>query len=160
MHKCATKGMNNYAPYRRRGQKSGGIYLLLRPGLDDWWSLTDEQWESLRWLVAEPPQIGRGRPRADGRSVLDAVIHVMLTGIKWNELPSSFGCSASTARRTYRTWVERGDWAAIWTCYLQSLEDEQLSNVVVALLDRMTEGTAVVLKVGTGVCLPAVDTRW
>lgn len=129
--------------------------------MDDW-LLTDEQWESLRDLVAEAPRTGRGRPRADGRSVLNAVIYVMLTGIKWNELPGSFGCSASTARRTYKTWVDRGDWAAIWGGFLQSLDDdpEHLSNVVMALLACMTDGTAMVVKVGTAVSLPATDTRW
>lgn len=130
--------------------------------MDDWWSVTNEQWESLRSFVAEPPRVGRGRPRAEGRAVLNAVIYVVLTGINWNELPTSFGCSASTARRTYKSWVERGDWADIWAYYLQSLEDdpEQLSNVMSALLRRMSDGTALVLKVGTGVCLPAADTRW
>ena len=48
-------------------------------------SLTDEQWEYIEPLL--PPPEKEGKPRADARQTINAILYVLKTGIPWNDLP-------------------------------------------------------------------------
>src|SRR6059036_3016857 len=43
--------------------------------------LTDRQWAMIQPLI--PKQTGPGKPRADDRETLDAVLYVLSTGCRW-----------------------------------------------------------------------------
>lgn len=71
-------------------------------------ALTDEQWARLRPLLPPPPQ-GRGRPRADDRRVVEAILWRLETGAPWRDLPERFG-SWRTVYSRFRRWHQAGVW--------------------------------------------------
>jgi transposase len=72
--------------------------------------LTDEQWEYIRPLL--PPPAREGKPRADDRRTINAILFVLKTGIPWNDLPKDYG-DDSTANRRLRRWEEQGVWKRV-----------------------------------------------
>jgi transposase len=72
--------------------------------------LSDEQWEFVEPLL--PPKAEEGRPRADDRQTVNAILYVLKTGIPWNDLPESFGDDV-TAWRRLRDWEKLGVWKRI-----------------------------------------------
>ena len=71
-------------------------------------ALTDDQWERLRPLLPPPPT-GRGRPRNDDRTVVDAILWRLATGAPWRDLPERFG-SWRTVYSRFRRWQHAGVW--------------------------------------------------
>lgn len=69
--------------------------------------LTDAQWDFIRPLL--PPPNRMGRPRADDRRTLNAILCVLRTGIAWRDLPRDFG-SPITAWRRLKQWQIQGIW--------------------------------------------------
>ncbi|WP_235352714.1 transposase [Brevibacterium sp. UCMA 11752] len=74
--------------------------------------LTDEQWKLVKPIVESDIARGRGRPRVDARTVVDAILHREHTGITWRELPVSLG-SWQTAARRHRQLTADGKWEEI-----------------------------------------------
>jgi transposase len=83
--------------------------------------LTDEQWRYIEPLL--PPRAKEGKPRADDRRTIDAILYVLKTGIYWNGL--SKYASYSTAYRRFRRWEKR---EGVWKRIIDAL-----------LLDRYSE---------------------
>ena len=125
--------------------------------------LSDRQWERIRpWAETRSPQ-GRGRPPVDTRTVLDAVLYVLQTGEDWDRLPKDFGCSGSTTRRAYIKWVDGDDWPHIWAEYIASLYDEDVEvfwETMGAWLEAMSNRNLMVVRVGTGVTVKPIESRW
>ena len=69
-------------------------------------ALSDEQWDELAPLIPR-----RGRPGADDRRFVNAVLFVAKTGIPWRDLPERLGNWNSVWRR-FRRWSELGRWGA------------------------------------------------
>jgi len=67
-------------------------------------ALTDEQWEEVSWLLPEQPI---GRPRRRDREVFDAILYVLSTGCRWEELPKSFP-PKSTVHYRFKQWSKAG----------------------------------------------------
>jgi transposase len=67
--------------------------------------LTNTQWKKLKPYVSARPR--RGRPPADARRTLEAVLYVLSSGCRWDELPPELG-SHITAWRRWRRWKEDG----------------------------------------------------
>jgi len=59
-----------------------------------------------------PSQVGVGRPRAEDRRTLNAILLVLQGGIPWNYLPDGYG-SDSTANRRLKEWERDGTWDRI-----------------------------------------------
>jgi tetratricopeptide (TPR) repeat protein len=74
-------------------------------------SVTDAQWAQIQALL-RPSRPGPGRPRADDRRTLEAILYVQRTGSRWTELPRELGDDA-TAHRRWQRWQAEGTWAAI-----------------------------------------------
>lgn len=73
--------------------------------------LTDQQWDRIRPLL--PTSNGRrGRPWADHRRVVEAIVYRYRTGIPWRDLPSRFG-SWKTVWARHRRWAGDGTWDRI-----------------------------------------------
>jgi transposase len=72
--------------------------------------LTDDQWEFIRSLT--PPESNEGRPRADDRRTINAILYVLMTGCRWMDLPKEYG-DDSTANLRLRRWEEQGVWKSI-----------------------------------------------
>ena len=70
-----------------------------------WNRLTDGE-----WALLEPhlPKQKMGRPRIRGdREILDALLYVLSTGIRWEELPKCFPPKMTVYDR-FRFWVKEG----------------------------------------------------
>jgi tetratricopeptide (TPR) repeat protein len=73
--------------------------------------LTDAQWAQIAALLPPRPR-RRGRPRADDRRTLDAILYVRRTGCAWAALPAELGDEA-TAHRRWQEWQATGLWERI-----------------------------------------------
>ncbi|HZS94980.1 MAG TPA: transposase, partial [Chloroflexota bacterium] len=83
--------------------------------------LTDTKWARIAALLP-PRRPGRGRPRADNRQTLEAILYVRRTGCAWGGLPSELGSSA-TAHRRWKEWQAAGLWDQI-VALAETLEPE------------------------------------
>jgi transposase len=81
--------------------------------------LTDAQWAILQPLL--PHRNRTGRPRADDRRTLDAILYVLRTGCAWRDLPEKYG-DDSTAHRRLQRWQQEGVWQRIHRTLLGMLE--------------------------------------
>lgn len=71
--------------------------------------LGDNEWELVEALFCAKPARSerRGRPRAETRAVLNAVLWVLATGDGWSRLPGRYP-SAPTCRRRLDEWQADG----------------------------------------------------
>jgi putative transposase len=72
--------------------------------------LTDEQYVLLEPLLPRPKRMGR--PPADLRAVLNALLYLVRTGCQWRLLPHDFP-PWSTVHTWYRRWRKDGTWEKI-----------------------------------------------
>lgn len=68
-----------------------------------WKRLTDSEWAVLEPHLPTPTQ-GRPRLRSD-REIMDAVLYVLSTGIRWEELPECFPPKMTVYDR-FRYWIK------------------------------------------------------
>ena len=94
--------------------------------------LSDRQWQVIEPLLPRPSHMGR--PRADDRRTLDAILFVLRSGCRWDDLPRELG-SPTTAWRRLKTWEEAGVWESIWRAVLASLEAQDKLEWAQAFLD-------------------------
>jgi tetratricopeptide (TPR) repeat protein len=68
------------------------------------------QWAAIAALLPHPARTGR--PRADDRRTLEAILYVRRTGCAWAELPAALG-NGATAHRRWQEWQVTGLWDQI-----------------------------------------------
>ena len=87
------------------------------------WHVPDELWERIAPILQrhDPPK-RTGRPRADRRAVLDAVVFRLRTGRQWNRLPKEFP-DDSTVHRTFQRWIELGILDRVWAALVEECEE-------------------------------------
>lgn len=95
--------------------------------------LSDAQWEAIRPHLPLPPRMGR--PRADDRATLDAILFVLRTGCRWGDLPAEYGVHPSTAWRRLKRWEAEGVWERLWRAVLAALDAEEKLAWAEAFLD-------------------------
>ena len=66
-------------------------------------SITDAQWALIKPMLPEPKK--RGRPPTDRRQIIDAIFYVLMGGIQWRMLPSSFP-PWQTVYHVFRQWSQ------------------------------------------------------
>ena len=74
-------------------------------------ALSDAQWNLIRPLLPGKPEDG-GRPAADNRLFVEAVLWIAKTGAPWRDLPERFGRWNSVWRRFDR-WCKAGRWETL-----------------------------------------------
>ena len=72
--------------------------------------LTDAQWAAIATLL--PQRAHTGRPRADDRQTIEAILYKLETGCAWRLLPAALG-DGVTAHRRLRAWEAAGVWTLI-----------------------------------------------
>lgn len=78
------------------------------------WKVSDELWERIEPMLEKRyPRAATGRPRADLRLMLDAIIYRMRSGVQWNRLPRTFGPD-STAHDWFQRFSADGVLKEIW----------------------------------------------
>jgi len=88
--------------------------------------LTPQQWRLVQPLLPpQPPPNSRGRPSADYRSVIEAILWKLTNDRPWVDLPASYP-SYSTCYRYYHQWKRDGFLARLLTslaqCQKQTLQ--------------------------------------
>lgn len=81
--------------------------------------LRDDQWDRIVDKIRK--QGVMGRPRADDRRCLNAILYVLITGCRWNDLPREYGHSSTAWRRLAR-WTRDGTLLRIWRHLLRDLD--------------------------------------
>jgi transposase len=76
---------------------------------EEFW-LNDGQWARLAPLLPNKP---RGVPRVDDRRVISGVIHVLKSGGRWADAPSSYGPRKTLYNRFVR-WAANGVWSELF----------------------------------------------
>ena len=105
--------------------------------------LTDEQWTTIQPLL--PKQTGPGKPRADDRETLDAILYVTSTGCRWENLrKTDYSHHYTTAWRRMKRWEEDGTWKRI----LDSLIAKGYSLGIVKMDELSIDSTTVPAKKG------------
>jgi hypothetical protein len=72
--------------------------------------LTDEQWARLKPLLPENGH--RGGQWREHRTLVEAILWVLLNGASWRDLPEEFG-PWQTAYQRYARWQHEGLWQRI-----------------------------------------------
>ena len=83
----------------------------------------DAFWQRVVPLLPPPrPKKKLGRPRADDRAALEAIVFVLRSGIPWEMLPrKQFGLSGMTAWRRLEEWTRAGVWEKLQARLLDEL---------------------------------------
>src|SRR5512134_2331145 len=76
---------------------------------EEFW-LSDGQWARLAPLLPNKP---RGVPRVDDRRVISGIIHVLKSGGRWADAPSSYGPRKTLYDRFVR-WAAKGVWSDLF----------------------------------------------
>jgi transposase len=74
--------------------------------------LRDAEWARLEPLI--PPALPGGRPRADMRAAMNAILYLLRTGCPWRYLPRDSFPPRSTVYNIFRKFQRDGVWEAIW----------------------------------------------
>ena len=77
--------------------------------------LTDAQWAIFEPLLPSPPlKLGKGRPHALYKNILNTIFWVLITGARWVDVPTGKGFGKrSTSHRWLGIWESDGTWAEI-----------------------------------------------
>ena len=98
--------------------------------------LSDEQWQLIEPLLAEPRRRkdNRGRPWASSRACFEGILGILQTGAAWRFLRDEFP-SPSTCWRRLQQWREQGVWLDAWRALLGGLDEEGLLQWEETFLD-------------------------
>ena len=88
--------------------------------------LRDAVWASIHATTAAIPGIWKSDAERSRRFV-EAVVHVLRTGVAWEDLPERFGKPDSVYRR-YRRWAVAGIWDALFTA---GVPEDALETVMI-----------------------------
>jgi len=107
--------------------------------------LTDEQWEVVKPFIPVIPKRadGKGRPRADDRSVLNGILWIMRTGAAWQDLPDRYP-SPATCHRRFQAGCRTGLFEQILEALAKDLEERGRLDLSECFID----GTFVPAKKG------------
>jgi transposase len=85
--------------------------------------LPDALWNEIEPLFpVYVPSSDGGRPPAEARAVLRAILFVLKTGISWKDLPTeAFEVSYKTCLRRIEEWTEQGLWQRMHELFLAKL---------------------------------------
>ncbi len=103
--------------------------------------IDDVKWSRIEPLL--PPGAKEGRPRADDRSTVNAVLFVLITGCRWMDVPKKYG-DDSTANRRLRRWEKLG----VWKSLMDSLVREGYGNGTVKLDELSVDSSTIRAKKG------------
>ena len=84
--------------------------------------LTDLEWEKIK--LALPNQKAVGRPGADTRTFLNAVIWIAKTGSPWRDLPERFGSWIIVFQR-FSYWSKKDYFKTIFEKLQDSVDDQE-----------------------------------
>ena len=94
--------------------------------------LSDKQWSMMKSHLPKPAKTGR--PRADDRTTINGILHVLTTGCRWREMPERYG-SKSTAHLRLQKWQQKGIWKKILSSAIKSAHKSGKLNIKSVSID-------------------------
>lgn len=95
--------------------------------------LEDSQWLLIADLFPDSqPSPEGGRPPRANRDCFEGILYVLITGVRWKDLPKCFP-SKSVCHQRFTLWVEQGLFQAAWQRLLKlkkSLGQIDLSTLI------------------------------
>lgn len=85
--------------------------------------ITDEQWSRIEPIL--PNKKAVGRPGADTRTFLNAIIWIAKTGSPWRDLPERFGPWNLVFQR-FDYWSKKNYFAVIFQALTQDFDDQEV----------------------------------
>ncbi len=71
--------------------------------------ITDLQWQVLETMFPNPVKRSRGKPHTPWRAVLNSILYILTTKMKWDALPKEPEyASKSAAHRWFKVWKANG----------------------------------------------------
>jgi transposase len=94
-------------------------------------------WDVVKPFLPEDSPVGvkGGRPRVLNEVVLPVIWYVLTTGIRWQDVLASMGCSGRTAHRRLREWQALGIWEALHEKLLDLLNGTGKLNLEIVVID-------------------------
>ena len=92
--------------------------------------VSNELWDKIQPLLPKrvnTHRFGGGRPPADDRTCLNAILFVLRTGCQWNALNATGICPSSTAHDRFQAWVAAGVFRRLWAAGL--LEYDKVKGI-------------------------------
>ena len=92
------------------------------------YQISDELWAKIQPLLPEhvnTHRFGGGRPRADDRKCMNAILFVLRTGCQWNALNATGICPSSTAHDRFQEWVKAGVFQRFWAAGLLEYDEKK-----------------------------------
>jgi putative transposase len=87
------------------------------------WELSEEVWVRAQPLLPSARAYPKGgRPRADDRAMLGAMLYVLRTGLQWNALPREVG-ACTTVYDRFRAWARDGVFLRLWQAGLTEFDE-------------------------------------
>lgn len=87
------------------------------------WEVPDALWEKIAPILSEFwPKKATGRPVAEWRKMLNAIIFRMRSGCQWGQLPEKFG-PKSTVHDWFQRWNKAGIMAKIMAALVEQCEE-------------------------------------
>ena len=85
--------------------------------------ISDNQWNKIKDLFPPERKPQGGRPAKSNRTMLNAILYWLNTGIPWRDLPERFGPWKSVYSR-FRAWTHSNVWEDIFSALIaQDLVD-------------------------------------
>lgn len=85
--------------------------------------ISDEQWDLIPGRKSAPGQTGR-----NNRLSVNAVLFVLKTGIRWEDLPARYG-KPNTVWERYDRWCARGVWERLFLAMGESDMADELQEI-------------------------------
>jgi len=90
------------------------------------------------YLPPDAPAVPQGgRPRIANRIVIQVIWFVLVTGVRWADVPWQLGCSGRTAHRRLREWEEEGIWDRLHGQLLRLLNQENKLDPDIVIVDSV-----------------------
>ena len=93
--------------------------------------LTNSQWDAISSFFPKEPEVKRGRPRKDPRSVINGILWICRTGAPWKDMPSRYP-PYQTCHRYFQAWNNEG----LWDKILYSLASHLKEKGKIRLMDE------------------------
>ena len=98
-------------------------------------NLTIEQRDRLRAVLPHYEQKPTGRKRADILKVFEAIVWVLTSGARWEDIDKKKYASYQTCHRYFQEWVAQGVFQEALLALAEELEDAGLLQLHESFLD-------------------------
>jgi transposase len=99
--------------------------------------MPEEFYEMARGMLPAEKEVGPqgGRPPTSHHTVLRVIWYVLVTGIRWKDVPQEMGCCGETARTRLQAWERAGIWSRLHQLLLTMLNHDKQLHLETAIID-------------------------